>query len=369
MATPSPFARVLTVALIVLCVAAVAIGGYKAAISGSKSVEGVEVVRPDAKKDNKEAIKSIIAAAKSDYMAIIELQGAITSTPESGSVFGAVDSAATATRKAIDAAAEDDKVKGVLLIINSPGGTVGMSQELNAAAKRLREKKPLVVSMQDMAASGGYYTAVAADKIVANAGTLTGSIGVIINGLNFKGLADKFGVKASTYKSGEFKDILSPYREAKPAEQKLIQEIVDESYGDFLSAVLEGRTRGIEDPEAKEDLSERIRSVADGRVVLGSQALQYGLVDKVGDLYDAKAVLQELIIERYNMPDSTDLPLKPFKTARTWLDVLPFGTDAQGLVKSLGINVQWPEVSSNQPPLPFSMRYANQPLWVMETYQ
>jgi protease IV len=335
---------------------------------------------------------STLAASGKDYLALVELQGPISGAPENGGPFGANDSAAKAARKQIDEAANDSRVKGVLLFIDSPGGTVGMSQELHAAVGRLREKKPVVASMGDVAASGGYYTAVAADRIVANRGTLTASIGVIINGMNFKGLVtDRLGVKAVTYKSGLHKDILSPYREPSDSDRKLIQGLVDESYADFLSAVIEGRTRNLEG-EDKVKRANVIRSVADGRVVLGTQALRYGLVDKVGDYQTAKEVLEKLVNKKEGKRKDHSWALQPYKKGGKLFDL--FGLDAmtplarlQWIVsgamgtgstyggaygaplQSSALTVSHAASTSGLPvgmPLPYSMTHSNRLLWMMD---
>jgi protease-4 len=162
------------------------------------------------------------------YLAHIKLQGPISMELDD-SLFGQDKSNAVGVRDALNEAAEEDGVKGILLTINSPGGTVAMSQELNAAVTRARAKKPVVVYMGDTAASGGYYTACAADEIVANPGTLTASIGVIMSGLSFQELTNKLGIKANTVKSGKFKDLMSPYRNATPDETALLQGLINSS--------------------------------------------------------------------------------------------------------------------------------------------
>jgi protease-4 len=173
---------------------------------------------------------------------------------------------------------EDSSVKGIVIRIDSPGGGVVPSQEIyNAVKNARREGKKVIVSMGSVAASGGYYIAAAADKIVANPGTLTGSIGVKMEFPNVEKLLEKIGVKGMVIKAGEFKDVGSPYRDMTPEEQKLLQNVIDDVHSQFIQAVAEGR--GL--PEAD------VRSIADGRIFTGQQALSLKLVDQMGDLADS----------------------------------------------------------------------------------
>jgi protease-4 len=173
----------------------------------------------------------------------------------------------------------------LLLRIDSPGGTVGDSQEIHAALRRLREKGCRVVaSFGNISASGGVYVGVAAEKIVSNPGTITGSIGVILRGNDLSRLLKRIGIRFETVKSGLFKDILSPDRGLSDAERQLLQELIDASYGQFVAAVAEGR--GLTD--------EVVREFADGRVFSGAQALALGLVDVLGDEERARQLAAEL---------------------------------------------------------------------------
>ena len=173
----------------------------------------------------------------------------------------------------------------LLLRIDSPGGTVGDSQEIHAALLRLRQKGcQVVASFGNISASGGVYIGVAADQIVANPGTITGSIGVILRGNNLSGLLERIGIRFETVKSGPFKDILSPDRALSGAERELLQSLIDSSYGKFVEAVATGR--GLE--------AEAVRAFADGRVFTGSQALDLGLVDALGDEDSARRLAARL---------------------------------------------------------------------------
>jgi len=168
-------------------------------------------------------------------------------------------------------------IKAIVLRINSPGGTVGASQEIHKEILRTAEFKPIIASMGDVAASGGYYTAVAAQQIVANPGTITGSIGVILKFNNLQEIMEKIGYKAEVIKSGELKDIGSMSRAMTPSERDLLQALIDNVHNQFIEAVIEGRNLSRED----------VVRVADGRIFSGEQAQQLGLVDQLGNFTDA----------------------------------------------------------------------------------
>ncbi len=170
----------------------------------------------------------------------------------------------------------NSRVKAVVLRIDSPGGGVGPSQEIYAAVKAVKNK-PVVVSMGSVAASGGYYIAAPATHIFANPGTITGSIGVIMEFPDITALLDKIGLHRRVIKSGTFKDIGSPVREMSAEEQALLQGLIDDVYSQFVTAVAIGRDL---DPEA-------VRTFADGRIFSGSQAKEMGLVDELGGLQAA----------------------------------------------------------------------------------
>ncbi|MDQ4128365.1 MAG: signal peptide peptidase SppA, partial [Actinomycetota bacterium] len=165
---------------------------------------------------------------------------------------------------ALRQAADDPSVQAVVLEVNSPGGGVTASDEMHQSILDFKKNtdKPVVVSMGDTAASGGYYISTAADRIVANETTLTGSLGVIFQITNFSEAADKYGISQDVIKSGKFKDIGNSFREMKPEEREIFQSLVDESYAEFVDVISEGR--GL--PE------ERVREIADGRIYSGSQA-------------------------------------------------------------------------------------------------
>jgi len=182
-------------------------------------------------------------------------------------------------RRSLERYGKKKSVKAILIKINSPGGTVASSQELYRliAEARARYQKPVIAFLGDVAASGGYYAACAADAIVADPGTLTGSIGVIFQTGQFDGLLKRFGVQFRTIKSGKFKDIGSSTRPMLPEEERILQEMISQAYEQFLEAVAKGRRMP----------SESVRPLADGRVYIGEQALRLGLVDSIGGFSEA----------------------------------------------------------------------------------
>ena len=172
---------------------------------------------------------------------------------------------------------KDDNVKAVVLRIDSPGGVVGPSQEIHEEVKKLAGQKKVVVSMGSIAASGGYYIAAAASRILANPGTITGSIGVLMRFSNLEGLMGKIGMKAFTLKTGKYKDVGSPSRQMTDQEKAMLQGVIDNAHSQFVKAVAEGRKL----PEAE------VRNIADGRIFTGEQALALKLIDRLGTLQDA----------------------------------------------------------------------------------
>jgi len=172
---------------------------------------------------------------------------------------------------------KDDSIKAIMLRINSPGGGVGPAQEIYSELLKLRNKKKIIASMESVAASGGYYIACAAHKIVANPGTITGSIGVIIEFANIEELLGKVGLKSVVIKSGRYKDILSPTRTMTPEDRALIQGVIDSVHNQFIEAVAKGRNLP----------KEKVVKIADGRIFSGEQAKALGLVDQLGNFQDA----------------------------------------------------------------------------------
>jgi protease-4 len=182
---------------------------------------------------------------------------------------------------------ENPLVKAIVLRIDSPGGGVVPSQEIHDAVKRVKNKsnKAIIASMGTVAASGGYYIAAATDRIIANPGTLTGSIGVIMEMANVEGLLKKVGVEGIVIKSGRFKDVGSPLRRMSEEERKLMQSVMDDVHQQFIQAVADGRSLEISE----------VQPLADGRIFTGRQAKEARLVDELGDLDDAIHLAADIV--------------------------------------------------------------------------
>ena len=174
----------------------------------------------------------------------------------------------------------DEGIKAVLVCVDSPGGGVAASQALYEEIKRTRERKPVVVSMGSVAASGGYYVACAADSIVAHEGTVTGSIGVLAEYLRTEELFHKIGLDVTVIKSGRFKDVGSPYREMTDDEKAYMGALLDKVYEQFVRAVSESRQIPMD----------RVRQLAEGRLYTGEEAVENGLVDRIGTYEDALGI-------------------------------------------------------------------------------
>lgn len=233
-----------------------------------------------------------------DRILKLELEGTIGGGGPSGLL--SVPAGAETVRDQLIEAARDDSVRGILLRIDSPGGTVGTSQEVYNAVLAARARKPVVVSMGDTAASGGYYIACAADRIFANPGTLTGSIGVIISSYDISGLLERFAINPQVIKSGKYKDILSINRALSVEEKAILQSVINDTYSQFVSAVARGRNLS----------ASRVRELADGRIYTGQQARKAGLVDSLGDYQAALKDLRGLIKARFPDLNSDELPVK-----------------------------------------------------------
>lgn len=221
-----------------------------------------------------------------DRVAVITVAGMIMSSAEPSVLGGAGGAGAAQLIDDIRDAADDDSVKAVLLRLDSPGGAAAASQEVYECIMAAREesRKPFVASMADIAASGAYYIAAACEKIVANRATLTGSIGVVMPAYDMSGLLQWIRVKPETIKSGKFKDIGSPDRSMSAAERQLLQQLVDNTYQQFLGDVARGR-------RVK---TAAVAPYADGRIFTGEQARKVGLVDELGGFYHAVDVARKL---------------------------------------------------------------------------
>jgi protease-4 len=221
-------------------------------------------------------------------IAVIDVQGIITSELWGRSGKSMVDY----IEDQLDLAGEDVAVKAVILRVDSPGGEVLASDEIYRAITDFQEhySKPVVASMSGLAASGGYYVSAPCQWIVANELTITGSIGVIMHSYNYRGLLNKVGIRPEVFKSGKFKDMLSGEKteeETLPEERKMVQDLIDETFGKFKSVVKEGRefARSMNGGKGRK-LIENWEDYADGRVLSGKQAYDYGFVDELGN-FDA----------------------------------------------------------------------------------
>lgn len=234
---------------------------------------------------------------------------------------------------------EEKKYPALLLRIDSPGGTVGDSQEIYSALMRLREKVKIVASFGNISASGGVYIGMGAEHIVANPGTITGSIGVILRGNNLERLLEKIGISFKVIKSGPYKDILAFDRELTEPEQSILQEMIDVSYQQFVQTVAEGRKLAVE----------TVKTFADGRIFTGQQALALGIVDKLGTEEDARRWAAELVDLD---PDKTKCETIE-EPKSLWNRLVPGSRSRMPLGLSTGMD--W---------LEFEVATSGQPLWL-----
>jgi protease-4 len=222
-------------------------------------------------------------AGSGDRIAVVPVEGVID------------DGMAKTVNRHLKQYGEDSRVKAIILRIDSPGGGVSASQEIYREVVRLKQEKgkKVIVSMGSVAASGGYYIAAPADRIFANQGTITGSIGVIAEWINYKDLAEWAKIKPVVFKSGEFKDTGSPTRDLTDRDKEFFQGLITELYGQFLGAVTDGRKgKGVKDNILDD---EKIKALADGRVYSGEAAVKNGLVDEIGNYEDAVKETAKLI--------------------------------------------------------------------------
>ncbi len=225
--------------------------------------------------------KSYLSGTGHDEIAVIPMYGVISYGVPGDVMASMVDDTIAKLRQA----REDVRVKAIILRIDSPGGEVTASDVIYHEVVKTDAVKPVVVFMDSVAASGGYYIAVGGRHLMANELTITGSIGVIIQTMNFEELTKKVGVDVVTIKSGKMKDMLNPFRAAEPEELEFVQNMIDETYAKFLGIVAEERSL---------DAEELRNTVADGRIVSGKRALEVGLIDGTGYFEDAVAQAEQL---------------------------------------------------------------------------
>jgi protease IV len=232
-----------------------------------------------------------------DKIAIIEVEGILSNSR--GGLLQPGENPLSLFKQELDMAADDDSVKAVVLRVNSPGGTVSSSDAMYTILKRFKDKthKPVVASAQELDCSGAYYLSCGADKIVAQPTSLVGSIGVIFESYNIEGTMAKIGVRSDSYKSAAHKDIGSPFRDATPEEQAIMQGLVDEYYARFKSIVTSNRPI---------PASADFKQITDGRIFSGENAVALGLVDKVGLLSDAIDMARDMA----NAPNASVIAYK-----------------------------------------------------------
>ncbi len=332
-------ASILAKIVVVLCILSLILGFF--AIDKNEAYIG----------ENKKG-KNIIS--NTNKVAVIELDGVIASSSESN--FFAKEANAANMLKSLKLAKEDSEIQGVILKINSPGGTVAMSQNIYNQIMNIRENKPVIAVMDDVAASGGYYIASAADRIIAQDGTLTGSIGVIFSFMDYHNLlTNKLNVDQVVIKSGKFKDIGSSTRAMLPEEKELMQNIVDDSYQQFLDAIRKGRIdRKACYDVTRVDLSEEnLIRYADGRVFTGVQAKILGFIDETGDMDTAKSMIEKMTQQRFNNKLKVKLVNYNRKSS--------FGEYFSGLTEySLNRNINFSDI------IPTSMVLSRRPLYLWE---
>lgn len=247
--------------------------------------------------------EKVVSGYGPDKILLLDLSGFMAEAPRRALLYllgGAVGPARV--REELDKARKDERVKAVVLRINSPGGTVSAADMIYQEIVRFKQERqvPVVACLMGLAASGGYYVAQAADEIVAHPTTVTGSIGVVAMKFNFRGLMDKVGVDQDTVKSGPWKDFWSPFKPASEAEKQMMQAIIDDFYQRFLMVVEQGRKLS----------REEVKKAGDGRVFTGAQARELKLVDRLGYLEDAleaarqRAGLTAARVVLYHRPDS-----------------------------------------------------------------
>lgn len=320
--------KIISISLIVLCALSLFIGIFNSALNPEYRASTTSIL------DGK--------------IALISLEGVIQASSEGG--FLQENYTAENVRKNLQRAYEDPLVKGILLKINSPGGTVAESQEIYSLVLKIRKEKPVFVSMSDVAASGGYYIASAADRIYACPGTLTGSIGVIFNAPDASELlTKKLGIKAQVIKSGKYKDIGSSFRPMTEGEKGLLTGIIQNSYEQFLEAITKGRVERTDTYQSpKTDLTpENLKFYSDGRVFTGEQAKALGFIDEVGGIDDTYIALNKIISRK-------KLPLVPYN-------------------KSYGLSEIFTNIEKSIAPqdltkemVPFSIKHSHKLLYIWE---
>lgn len=277
-------------------------------------------------------------------VAVIPIEGVITSEPIDGTAFNQVE----VIRAQLKRAERDDNVSAVILRVDSPGGEVLASDEIANALRDFQDdtSKPVVVSMGNLAASGGYYVSAPCRWIVANEMTITGSIGVIMSGLNYRGLMDKVGLQPTVYKSGKFKDMLSGSRkpdEVTPEEERMVQSLIDEVYGKFRKVVADGRkAANDENGSDGHKLASDWTNYVDGRVLSGAQAYELGFVDELGNFDTA--------VRRANiLSGNTTAKVVEYRQIVELADILRLFGKSQPAKIKVDLGIQGPKLKAGVP--------------------
>lgn len=266
---------------------------------------------------------------------VLEVEGVIEDTGSSSSWLDTSTYNHQSFMKKLNAIEEDSTVKGIVLRVNSPGGSVVESAEIHDKLKEIIEKRhiPVYVSMGTMAASGGYYISTPATKIFASKDTMTGSLGVIMESYNVTELAKKLGIDTVTIKSGPYKDIMSQTREMTKEERAILQKMIDNAYGDFVKVISEGRGMS----------EEEVKKIADGRIYDGRQAKELNLIDEFGYLDDTIAAMKK------------EQKLKGAQVVR-------YADDSPGLASLFGVQVnKWIDKDAENQAVTQLLNYRNSP--------
>jgi len=243
---------------------------------------------------------------RGDRVALVYVEGAITGDAESGtSLFGGSYVSSVELVDVLEQAREDDDIRAVILRVNSPGGSAAASHEIYEEVAKVNAEKPVVISMGDVCASGGYYISSPAGYVFANPSTLTGSIGVIWDSLEYSSLLERYGIHSVTLTAGEYKDIGSATREMKENERAMLQQMLDQIHEQFINAVAQGRKMEVDD----------VRKLATGMIYTGENALELKLVDELGGLEAAKTKARELA----GLPE--DAVVVAYEKKRTVFDI------------------------------------------------
>ena len=247
--------------------------------------------------------ETVVSGKGKDEILLVDISGVISSKEQGRGLFGERASMVSRVREELEKASKDERVRGVILRLNTPGGTITASDIIYQEIKRFKRERnlPVVACMMELATSGGYYVATAADTIVAHPTTVTGSLGAIAIKFNAEGLMEKIGIEDETIMAGDKKDLFSPLRPLTEEERVIIQDMLNEFHQRFISLIAENR---------KTLSLEQVKPLADGRVYTADQALKNGLVDEIGYLDDViemvkgKAGLEKAKVVMYHRPYS-----------------------------------------------------------------